>query len=86
MQQVTKLTRNMAQRRQSFGPGSSGPTQLRRSVSRSEGPGGDHLSEMRRTLDRFELERDLDRRSHFGDSFYDGMPGRNARGVEDVDR
>lgn len=86
MQQAMKLTRNMTQRRQSIGPGSSGPAQLRRSFSRSEGAGGDHLSEMRRTLDRFELERDLDRRSHFGDSFYDGMPGRNARGVEDMDR
>ena len=86
MQQAMKLTRNMTQRRQSFGPGSSGSAQLRRSLNRSEGPGGDHLSEMRRTLDRFELERDLDRRSHFGDSLYDGMPGRNARGVEDMDR
>ncbi|XP_074628878.1 uncharacterized protein LOC141886577 isoform X5 [Acropora palmata] len=86
MQQAMKLTRNMTQRRQSIGQGSSGPAQLRRSFSRSEGAGGDHLSEMRRTLDRFELERDLDRRSHFGDSFYDGMPGRNARGVEDMDR
>ncbi|XP_015752661.1 PREDICTED: tropomyosin-2-like [Acropora digitifera] len=86
MQQAMKLTRNVTQRRQSIGPGSSGPAQLRRSFSRSEGAGGDHLSEMRRTLDRFELERDLDRRSHFGDSFYDGMSGRNTRGVEDMDR
>lgn len=86
MQQVTKLTRNMAQKRQSFGPGSSGSAQLRRSMSRSEGLGGDHVSEIRRNLDRFELERDLDRRNHIGDSFYDGLSGRNLRGGEDMDR
>lgn len=86
MQQVSRLTRNMAHRRQSFGPTSSGPTPLRRSVGRSEGPGGDHVSEMRRNLDRFEMERDLDRRNHVGDSFYDGLSGRNLRGGEDMDR
>lgn len=86
MNQVTRLTRNMAQRRQSFGPTSSGPAQLRRSMGRSEGPGGDHVSEMRRNLDRFELERDLDRRNHLGDSFYEGLAGRNLRGGDDIDR
>ncbi|XP_020626136.1 centrosomal protein of 128 kDa-like isoform X4 [Orbicella faveolata] len=86
MQQVTRMTRNAAQRRQSFGPTSSGTAQLRRSMGRTEGPGGDHVSEMRRNLDRFELERDLDRRHPAGESFYDGLAGRNLRGGEDMDR
>ncbi|KAM7440247.1 hypothetical protein ABFA07_010550 [Porites harrisoni] len=77
MQQVTRLTRNAAQRRQSFGPTAS--SQFRRSLGRTEGPGGDFASEMRRNLDRFEMEQDLDRR-HMGESFYDGLPGRNFRG------
>jgi len=86
MQQVTRMTRSAAQRRQSFGPTASGPAQLRRSLSRAEGPGGDYTSEMRRNLDRFEMERDLDRRNHMGESFYDGMPGRNLRGGDDMER
>ena len=44
------------------------------------------MSEMRRNLDRFELERDLDRRHHAGESFYDGPSGRSFRGGEDMDR
>jgi len=83
MQQVTRMTRSASQRRQSFGPTSSGSAQLRRSMGRTEGPGGDHVSEMRRNLDRFELERDLDRRHPAGESFYDGLAGRNVRGGED---
>ena len=86
MQQVTRMTRNAAQRRQSFGPTPSGTAQLRRSMGRTEGPGGDHVSEMRRNLDRFELERDFDRRHPAGESFYDGLAGRNLRGGEDMDR
>ncbi|XP_078345050.1 uncharacterized protein LOC144630560 isoform X3 [Oculina patagonica] len=86
MQQVSRLTRNATQRRQSFGPTASGTAQLRRSLGRTEGPGGDHVSEMRRNLDRFELERDLDRRHHAGESFYDGPSGRSFRGGEDMDR
>ena len=77
------MTRSAAQRRQSFGPTSSGSAQLRRSMGRTDGPGGDHVSEMRRNLDRFELERDLDRRHPAGESFYDGLAGRNVRGGED---
>ena len=86
MQQVSRLTRGAASRRQSFGPTASGSAQLRRSLGRTEGPGGDHVSEMRRNLDRFEMERDLDRRNHMGESFYDGLPGRNVRGGDDMDR
>ena len=77
------MTRSAAQRRPSFGPTSSGSAQLRRSMGRTDGPGGDHVSEMRRNLDRFELERDLDRRHPAGESFYDGLAGRNVRGGED---
>ena len=86
MQQVSRLTRGAAHRRQSFGPNASGTAQLRRSLGRTEGPGGDNVSDMRRNLDRFELERDHDRRTHMGESFYDGPSGRNARGGEDMDR
>ena len=86
MQQVTRMTRGAAHRRQSLGRTPSAAAQLMRSMGRTEGPGGDSASEMRRNLDRFELERDLDRRNHLGDSFYDGPSGRNFRGGEDMDR
>ena len=86
MQQVSRLTRGATQRRQSFGRTPAAAAQLRRGLGRTEGPGGDNVSEMRRNLDRFELERDLDRRNHLGESFYDGPSGRNLRGGEDMDR
>ena len=86
MQQVSRLTRGAAQRRQSFGRTPAAAAQLRRGLGRTEGPGGDNVSEMRRNLDRFELKRDLDRRNHLGESFYDGPSGRNFRGGEDMDR
>ncbi|XP_027038834.1 centrosomal protein of 128 kDa-like isoform X3 [Pocillopora damicornis] len=86
MQQVSRMTRGAAHRRQSLGRTPSAAAQLMRSMGRTEGPGGDSASEMRRNLDRFELERDLDRRNHLGDSFYDGPSGRNFRGGEDMDR
>ena len=80
---MSRLTRGAAQRRQSFGPTPS--SQFRRSLGRTEGPAGDNVTEMRRNLDRFEMERDLDRR-HMGESFYDGPSGRHVRGGDDMDR